>query len=166
MKLVLIYFIVLPSLVCLCIAVDSWLRRLRLHLHFHGGDSAEGKFWSRLCEQLLFFSGSIFDSHWRSVSLLLTDDGPRSVPPPGLLLQKLVQPSGPAGRQRLAGLLLPAVSIRDHNQKETTLKSTLFLLFFKWPTQCFSLHVTSLGSSSTSMFRSLCPQCLKRLCYY
>lgn len=49
------------------------------------------------------------------MSRLLSDDGPRSVPPPGLLLQKLVQPSGPAGRQRLAGLLLPAVSIRNQN---------------------------------------------------
>lgn len=45
----------LPSLACLCVTIDSGLRRLRLHLHFHGGNSAEGKFWSRLCG-LLFFS--------------------------------------------------------------------------------------------------------------
>lgn len=44
-------------------------------------------------------------------SLYPTDDGARSLPPPGLLLQELVQPPGPAGGQRLAGLLLPAVSI-------------------------------------------------------
>lgn len=46
-------------------------------------------------------------------SPLLSDDSPRSLPPPGLLLQELVQPAGPAGGQRLPGLLLPAVSIGD-----------------------------------------------------
>lgn len=46
-------------------------------------------------------------------SPLLSDDSPRRLPPPGLLLQELVQPAGPAGGQRLPGLLLPAVSIGD-----------------------------------------------------
>lgn len=47
------------------------------------------------------------------LSLRLSDDSPRSLPPPGLLLQELVQPAGLAGGQRLTGLLLPAVSIGD-----------------------------------------------------
>lgn len=45
-------------------------------------------------------------------ALSLSDDGPRSVPPSGLVLQKLVQLVGSAGRQRLSGLLLSAVSIK------------------------------------------------------
>ena len=44
--------------------------------------------------------------------LSLSDDGPRSVPPSGLVLQKLVQLVGSAGRQRFSGLLLSAVSIK------------------------------------------------------
>ena len=40
---------------------------------------------------------------------LSPDDGPRGVPPSGLLLQELVQPPGPAGGQRVPGLLLPTV---------------------------------------------------------
>lgn len=46
------------------------------------------------------------------LSCLRSDDSPRSLPPPGLILQELVQPAGPAGGQRLTGLLLSAVSIR------------------------------------------------------
>lgn len=42
---------------------------------------------------------------------LLSDDGPRSIPPSGFLLQELVQLVGSAGRQRLTRLLLPAVSV-------------------------------------------------------
>lgn len=47
------------------------------------------------------------------LSPLPSDDSPRGLPPPGLLLQELVQPAGLAGGQRLPGLLLPAVSIGD-----------------------------------------------------